>query len=44
MTDVERDFQETKKGGQEITLEECQAASVPVRLLRAMLRLFAPLM
>ena len=40
---VERDFQKTLRQSQEITLEDCRA-SLPVRLLRSLLRLFAPLM
>ena len=40
---VERDFQKTLRQSQEVTLEDCRA-SMPVRLLRSLLRLFAPLM
>ena len=41
---VEQDFRETIPVCQEITLEQCRATSLPVRLLRSVLRLLAPLM
>jgi cardiolipin synthase len=42
--DIYRDFADTIEKSQEITLEECRATSLPVRLMRAVLRLLAPLM
>ena len=42
--DVEQDFQETMALCQEITREDCRATSVFIRLGRAILRVFAPLM
>ena len=41
---VEQDVQNTIAVSQEVTLEQCRATSVPVRLMRAVLRLLAPLM
>lgn len=41
---VEQDIQNTLAVSQEVTLEECRATRWPVRLLRALLRLVAPLM
>lgn len=41
---VEQDIQSTISISQEITLEACRATSVPVRLVRSVLRLLAPLM
>ncbi len=41
---VERDFQETLAVSQKITLEDCQATRLPVRIVRSVLRLLAPLM
>ena len=42
--DVYRDFADTFAVSQQITLKDCQAASPVVRLMRAVLRLLAPLM
>ena len=44
VADVEKDFQDTLAQSEEITLEACRATSLPVRLVRSLLRLFAPLM
>ena len=41
---VEQDVQSTIARSQQVTLEACRATSVPVRLMRAVLRLLAPLM
>jgi cardiolipin synthase len=41
---VEQDFQATIAVSQEITLKQCQAAGLPTRLIRSLLRLLAPLM
>ncbi len=41
---VERDFQETIAKSQQITLKQCQATGLLVRILRSILRLLAPLM
>lgn len=42
--DVKRDFLETLEKSQEITLERCRDHSMLRRLLRAVLRVFAPMM
>lgn len=42
--DIYQDFAQTFEVSQEILLEECRATSLWVRLTRAILRLFAPLM
>lgn len=42
--DIYRDFADTFAVSQQITLKDCQAASPVVRLMRAVLRLLAPLM
>ena len=42
--DVKADFLDTQNKCQEITLERCREHSVGRRLLRAVLRVFAPLM
>ncbi len=42
--DVEQDFQETMAQSQEVTREDCRSTSIFVRLGRAVLRVFAPLM
>lgn len=44
VSDIYRDFAETFAVSQEVSLKECQAASPIVRLMRAILRLLAPLM
>lgn len=42
--DVERDFQHTLTICKEVTPEQCRATSIPVRIIRSLLRVFAPLM
>jgi cardiolipin synthase len=42
--DMRDDFLATQAVSQEITLKECRAVRLPTRLLRSVLRLFAPLM
>ena len=44
LQDMEQDFQNTLAISREVTLEQCRATSLPVRLGRSVLRLFAPLM
>lgn len=41
---VKRDFLDTQAQSREVTLEECRAARWPTRLLRSVIRLFAPLL
>lgn len=41
---IEQDFQDTFAISQEVTLEQCHATKWYIRLLRACLRMFAPLM
>ena len=41
---IKQDFQDTLKVCQQITLEECKHVKLTTRLLRSVLRLFAPLM
>lgn len=42
--DIKEDFLATQAVSQEITLEQCRGAALPRRILRALLRIFAPLM
>ena len=42
--DMRKDFLRTQAVSQEITLQQCRAVRLPTRLLRSVLRLFAPLM
>ena len=42
--DMRKDFLQTQAVSQEITLQQCRAVRLPTRLLRSVLRLFAPLM
>ena len=44
LSDIYRDFAKTFEISHEVQLEECQATGIPVRLLRSLLRLLAPLM
>lgn len=44
LTDMKRDFLETQQKCQSITLQQCQKVSLPTRICRALLRVFAPLM
>lgn len=44
VADVKNDFLETLEKCQEITYGDCKSAKLPVRIIRALLRLFAPLM
>ena len=42
--DVKADFLETQKVSQEVTAQDCRKVSFPARLMRALLRVFSPLM
>ena len=42
--DIKEDFLATQGVSQEVSLEQCRGASLPRRILRALLRVFAPLM
>ncbi len=44
ISDIYRDFACTFESCQRVSLEDCMATSLPMRLLRAVLRLLAPLM
>lgn len=44
LQEMEQDFQDTLTISRQVTLEQCRATSLPVRLLRSVLRLLAPLM
>lgn len=44
IADVKKDFLETLEKCQEVTYEECKNVNIFVRMVRALLRLFAPLM
>ena len=42
--DVRNDFLETQKVSEQVTEEDCRKVKFPVRILRALLRVFSPLM
>ena len=42
--DIRRDFENTQAVSEEITMEACKADPFPKRLLRSILKIFAPLM
>ena len=44
VAEVERDFRETLKVSQRVTLEDCRETRLPQRVLQSVLRLVAPLM
>ena len=44
VSDVKKDFLETLDKCQEVTYADCRNVNVFVRMIRALLRLFAPLM
>ena len=42
--DVKHDYLETLKKSHQVTLEECMDVKLPVRIMRAFLNLFSPMM
>ena len=42
--DVKKDYMKTLEMSHEVTLEECRSVKLPIRIMRAFLNLFSPMM